>query len=486
MLKKVLIANRGEIAVRVIRACRELGIETVSVYSEMDESAPFVRMSSETYALEGMTSAETYLNMDQLLAIAGRAGCDAVHPGYGFLSERPSFARAVAAAGLTFIGPSPESMDCMGDKLNARATMIAAGVPVVPGGGADEADAIGYPLLVKAAFGGGGKGMRVVNDPSELERGVRQASNEAQSAFGDGTVYLERYLKRPRHIEVQVMGDAHGNLIHLGERECSIQRRHQKLVEESPSPIVDDALRARLGEAALKAAASVGYQNAGTVEFLLEGDEFFFLEMNTRLQVEHPVTEMVTGIDLVKLQLAVAAGEPLPYTQDDIVLRGHAIECRICAEDPYNNFIPSPGQVVGLKSPEGPFVRVDSGIDQRFEVTMHYDPLISKLIVWAPTRAEAIARMDRALKEYLIVGFQTSIPFHRDVMASEAFRVGDLSIRFVEEMLAEGLPDKPKDRQLARLIACALEHDGRRTSRSLARGNSHSLWKLSHRSRMGQ
>jgi len=486
MFRKVMIANRGEIAVRVIRACRELGIDTVSVYSDQDESAPFVRMSSETYALEGQTSAETYLNIDQLLTIARASGCDAVHPGYGFLSERPSFARAVADSGMTFIGPSPESMERMGDKLNARATMIEAGVPVVPGGGPEDAARIGYPLLVKAAFGGGGKGMRVVREPADLEAAVRQASNEATSAFGDGTVYLERYLERPRHIEVQIFGDAQGNVIHLGERECSIQRRHQKLIEESPSPTVDDRLRARLGEAAVKAASSVGYQNAGTVEFLLEDDAFFFLEMNTRLQVEHPVTEMVTGIDLVKLQLAVADGASLPYAQQDIRLRGHSIECRICAEDPYNNFIPSPGLVVGLKSPEGPFVRVDSGIDQRFEVTMSYDSMISKLIVWAPTRAEAIQRMDRALKEYLIVGFQTSIPFHRDVMANAAFRAGDLSIRFIEEQMGGGMPDKPKDQQLARLIACALEHDGRRSSRTLKQSATRSLWKMSHRSRMGR
>ena len=441
-MKSVLIANRGEIAVRIIRACRELGLRSVAVYSEADRMAPHVLLADEAWLLGPAPSSESYLRVDRILEVARTAGVDAVHPGYGFLSERAPFARAVEEAGFRFVGPSAETIHSMGDKTEARTRMAAAGVPIVPGttealvDGDDAvrvASEIGFPVLLKAAAGGGGKGMRVVEEAGACARAFEAASREALAAFGDGSVYVEKYLGRPRHIEIQLLGDAHGNVIHLGERECSIQRRHQKLVEEAPSPVLDPATRAAMGEAAVTAARAVDYQGAGTVEFLWQDGAFYFLEMNTRIQVEHPVTELVTGIDLVQWQLRVAAGERLPWTQDQVELRGHAIECRITSEDPEGGFLPSTGMVRHLELPGGPGVRWDGGINQGFEVGLHYDPLLGKLVTWAPTRIEAIDRMARALDEFVVDGVETSASFHRRVMTEPDFRAGRLSIRYVEE-----------------------------------------------------
>jgi acetyl-CoA carboxylase, biotin carboxylase subunit len=441
-MKSVLIANRGEIAVRIVRACRELGLRSVAVYSEADRLAPHVLLADEAYLLGPAPSSESYLRVDRILEAAREAGVDAVHPGYGFLAERAPFARAVQEAGLRFVGPAPETIHAMGDKTEARQRMAAAGVPIVPGTTEPLADAedavrvaleIGFPVLLKAAAGGGGKGMRVVESADACARAFEAASREALSAFGDGSVYVEKYLARPRHIEIQLLGDAHGNVIHLGERECSIQRRHQKLVEEAPSPVLDATTRAAMGEAAVKSARAVDYEGAGTVEFLWQDGAFFFLEMNTRIQVEHPVTELVTGIDLVQWQLRVAAGEPLPWTQSDIELRGHAIECRITSEDPEGGFLPSTGTVSHLEVPGGPGVRWDGGISRGVEVGLHYDPLLGKLIAYAPTRTEAIDRMARALDELVVEGLETSAPFHRRVMRESDFRHGEFSIRYLEE-----------------------------------------------------
>jgi acetyl-CoA carboxylase, biotin carboxylase subunit len=441
-MKSVLIANRGEIAVRIVRACRELGLRSVAVYSEADRLAPHVLLADEAYLLGAAPSSESYLRVDRILEVARASGVDAVHPGYGFLAERAPFARAVRDAGLRFVGPSPETIHAMGDKTEARQRMAAAGVPIVPGTTEPLADAddavrvaseIGFPVLLKAAAGGGGKGMRVVESADACARAFEAAAREALSAFGDGSVYVEKYLGKPRHIEIQLLGDAHGNVIHLGERECSIQRRHQKLVEEAPSPVLDAATRAAMGEAAVKAARAVDYEGAGTVEFLWQDGAFFFLEMNTRIQVEHPVTELVTGIDLVQWQLRVAAGERLPWSQDDVQLRGHAIECRITSEDPEGGFLPSTGTVSHLEIPGGPGVRWDGGIARGIEVGLHYDPLLGKLITFAPTRTEAIDRMARALDELVVHGLETSVPFHRRVMGESDFRRGAFSIRYLEE-----------------------------------------------------
>ncbi|HSL70073.1 MAG TPA: acetyl-CoA carboxylase biotin carboxylase subunit [Longimicrobiales bacterium] len=442
MLRKVLIANRGEIALRVVRACHELGIEAVAVYSEADRLAPHVLAADEAYLIGPPPSAHSYLRAELLIETAVRSGCDAIHPGYGFLSERASFAQAVADAGLTFIGPGAAAIAAMGDKPEARRRMMEAGVPVVPGSSAAfrdaseaaaEAEAIGYPILIKAAAGGGGKGMRVVGAAGELSRAIEAAGNEARNAFGDGRVYLEKYLAGPRHIEIQVLADGHGNVLHLGERECSIQRRHQKLVEEAPSSVLTPELRQRMGAAAVAAARAVDYRNAGTIEFLFQDGCFYFLEMNTRIQVEHPVTELVTGIDLVQWQLRVASGEPLPFTQQAMTWRGHAIECRITSEDPSNNFLPSTGRIELLTIPSGTGVRWDGGIEVGSEISLFYDPLLAKLIVHAPDRASAIARMRRALAELVVVGIETSAPFHRRVMQEPDFVAGNFSIRYLED-----------------------------------------------------
>ncbi|MGD0833360.1 MAG: acetyl-CoA carboxylase biotin carboxylase subunit [Candidatus Dormibacteria bacterium] len=441
MFRKVLVANRGEIAIRVIRACRDLGIVSVAVYSEADRHAPFTILADEAVEIGPAAPAESYLNAERIIAAAKATGAQAVHPGYGFLSENPSFARACAEAGLVFVGPSPDAMAAMGEKVPARARMLASGVPVVPGSDAvaDAGEAarlaagIGYPVLVKASAGGGGIGMRIARDQEELLRGFEASRSTAQRAFGNPTVYLEHYVEEPRHVEIQVLADAHGNVVHLGERECSIQRRHQKILEESPSPVVDAAIRARMGEAAVKAARAVGYVGAGTVEFIYSRGEFYFLEMNTRLQVEHPVTEAVYSVDLVAEQFRVAAGERLRLVQEQIIPAGHAIECRINAEDYEQGFLPSPGRVTGYHEPGGPGVRVDSSLTGPGVVSASYDPMIAKLIAWAASREEAIARMRRALLEYSITGIRTNIAFHLAVLDERDFRRGEYTTHFIEE-----------------------------------------------------
>src|SRR2546427_3243990 len=425
-MRTVLVAIRGEIAVRLAGACREAGLRAVAVYSEADRGAPHVLAADQAVLVGPAPARESYLNVEALLAAARTAGADAVHPGYGFLAENAAFAEAVEAAGLVWIGPPPRAIATMGDKLTARATVARAGVPLVPGTELVAGDvaaarrpvaALGYPVLVKAAGGGGGKGMRTVASEDELAPALAAASREADAAFGDGRVYVEKLLRRPRHVEVQVLGDRHGQLVHLGERECSIQRRHQKIVEETPCPILTPRLRAEMAEAALAAARAVGYTSAGTVEFLLADDgRFYFLEMNTRLQVEHPVTEWVTGIDMVQEQLRLAAGEPLGYEQADVTVRGWAIECRISAEDPGAGFLPSPGRVAAWRGPGGPWTRVDAGVYDGVTVPLHYDPLMAKLVVWGRDRAEAICRMASALDEFAVAGVRTTIPFHQAVM----------------------------------------------------------------------
>ncbi len=479
MFKKVLVANRGEIAVRILRACEERGLRTVAVYSDADRTALHVRYANEAYRIGPPQPRESYLNIPAVIAAARKSGADAVHPGYGFLSENAGFAEAVLDAGLAWVGPSPGAIQAMGDKVTARRTMIAAGVPVVPGsdtasgkalgGGAlsdaeaaEVAERIGYPVLVKASAGGGGKGMRQVNEPDELERGLAASRREALNAFGNDAIYLEKVITRARHVEIQVLADNFGNCIHLGERECSIQRRHQKLIEEAPSVAVTPGLRTEMGAVAVRAAQAVGYNNAGTVEFLLDrSGKFYFLEMNTRLQVEHPVTEMVTGVDIVKEQLAIASGRRLRWRQEDIEVKGHAIECRINAENPYNSFLPEAGRVTSLTEPTGPGVRLETGIYAGFEVSLFYDPLLAKLVVWAETRAEAILRMRRALEEYRIGGIHTTIPFHQQVMDSTRFQGGQFDISFVDGPDGFRLSTAPS-RDLARVAAIAaalVEHE---------------------------
>jgi acetyl-CoA carboxylase biotin carboxylase subunit len=439
---KVLVANRGEIAVRVIQAARELGLETVAVYSEPDRLAPHVLAAGEAVAIGPAPASESYLDVDRLLAAAERTGAGAVHPGYGFLAENPAFARAVQEAGLAFVGPSPEAIAAMGDKTEARRRMREAGVPVIPGSEAspedvesalETAETVGYPVMLKAAAGGGGKGMRVVRSEEELAGAFRGARSEARQSFGDDRVYMERFLRAPRHIEIQVLADEHGTTVHFGERECSIQRRHQKLVEEAPSPIVDAETRERMGEVAVAAAEAVDYVGAGTVEFLWEEGEFFFLEMNTRIQVEHPVTEAVTDVDLVQEQLRVAQGRPLGWRPSPDWPRGHAIECRISGEDPFGGFLPATGTVGSLRLPSGPGVRWDGGIAPGSTVGLHYDPLLAKLIVHAETREAAIRRMRRALDELVLTGVSTTVPFHRAVLREPDFTAGRLTIHYVDE-----------------------------------------------------
>jgi len=469
MFKKVLVANRGEIAVRIIRACRELGLETVAVYSEVDRSALHVRLADEAYLLGPAPARESYLRADKIFEIIKKSGADALHPGYGFLAEREDFAQACLDGGIAFIGPKPSSIAAMGDKMTARETVRKAGVLVVPGTedvgnmSDDElltiAPKIGFPLLVKATAGGGGKGMREVRSLEEMPELLKSARREAESAFGDGNVYLEKLVEGARHIEIQVLADTHGNVIHLGERDCSIQRRHQKLVEEAPSPFMDEDLRQRMGDMAVKAAQAVEYVNAGTIECLVDKDRnFFFLEMNTRLQVEHPVTEMVTGVDIVKEQIRIARGRPLQYKQEDIRFNGAAIECRINAEDPYNGFMPSTGKITHSLLPTGPGIRVDTGVYPGFEITPYYDPMISKLIVWGETRAQAILRMRRALEEYRIVGVRTNIPFHQTLMDSHRFMGGQYDTRFVEERFAINDTNDPEMAEIAAALATLSAH----------------------------
>jgi len=465
MFQRILIANRGEIALRVIRTAREMGIECVAVYSPDDQKALHVRMAHQAVALPGTIPSETYLCAEAILEAARVSGAEAIHPGYGFLSENADFARAVVAAGLTWIGPPPEAIAVMGDKIESRRAMTAAGVACVPGMTdpiADPAQAlsvveeIGFPVAIKAAAGGGGKGIRIVREEGELESAFRAASGEALSAFGDDRLYLERYLDQPRHIEIQVLFDQQGNGVHLFERECSIQRRHQKLVEETPSTVIDAATREAMGTAALQAAAHVQYQGAGTVEFLWAGGEFYFLEMNTRLQVEHPITEMITGVDLVRQQLLVAAGEPLEFAQSDLAAKGHAIEVRINAEDPSKNFQPSTGVLQNLRAPGGPWVRLDTGMYRGMEVGPAYDPMLGKLVVWGQDRAQAIERMIRAIQEMNVGGVSTSLPAALLVLEHERFRSGDYDTHFLESLTIE---PPAKWLELAAAAAAIHRHD---------------------------
>ncbi len=472
MFKKILVANRGEIALRVMRTCRDMGIATVAVYSTVDRNMLHVRYADEAYHIGEGPPLESYLNYHKILEVAKAAGVDAVHPGYGFLSERTEFAEACAEAGITFIGPDPKAVVLLGDKVNARRTMIAAGVPVVPGTeGRVEADeavrlapGIGFPLLIKASAGGGGKGIRLVKSADEIENAVRVASNEAQSAFGDGGVFLERYLSPVRHVEIQILADKQGNAVALGERECSVQRRHQKLLEESPSPVLSQATREKMMAAGVAAAKASGYYNAGTVEFLFDPatDEFFFLEVNTRLQVEHPVTEWLCGRDLVRDQIRIADGEPLGFTQDDVVLRGAAIECRIAAEDPYNNYLPSLGRIDYVNEPSGPGVRVDSSIFSGIEIPYFYDPMLAKLICWGTDRTQAIGRMKRALHEYVIAGVKTNIPFHLQLLDDQRFIDGQVHTGFLDNDFKMVEPKEFADEEhIALLVAAVMSHNRR-------------------------
>ena len=471
MFKKVLVANRGEIAVRILRACGERGIPTVAVFSEADRAALHVRYAEEAYAIGPAPARDSYLRIDKIIDAARKSGADAIHPGYGFLAENAEFAAACAEAGITFIGPSPDAIARMGDKITARETVAKNNVPLVPGssrGLNDEglihaAHEIGFPLMVKASAGGGGKGMRAVHDPAEFERALGAARREAAASFGNDEVYLEKLITSARHIEIQILADAHGNAIHLGERECSIQRRHQKLIEEAPSVAIDAETREAMGQVAIAAGRAVDYVNAGTVEFLFDGKtgDYYFLEMNTRLQVEHPVTEMVTGVDIVKEQIAIADGRRMRYKQTDVAAKGWAIECRITAEDAQNNFMPSTGVVSYLVEPTGPGVRVESSLYRGYEVGLYYDPMVAKLIVHADTRAEAILRMRRALGEYRIGGIKTSIPFHQEVMDSTEFIWGTFDTGFVERRHFEQPPNAKHERVAAVAAALIAHEEGR-------------------------
>ncbi len=486
-MKKVLIANRGEIALRVIRACREMGLATVAVYSDVDRTALHVLHADEAYRLGPAPAAESYLRGDLILDIARRCGADAVHPGYGFLSENADFAEACAAAGVTFIGPPASAMRVLGSKTRARQAADAAGMPRVPGSvtglaSVEEAllvaEGIGFPVMLKAAAGGGGKGMRAVFGPDELAAAYVAASSEAERSFGSGEVYLEKLIERPRHIEIQLMADEHGDCVYLGERECSVQRRHQKVIEEAPSAVVSEGLRRRMGEAAVRLALSAGYVNAGTVEFLVEGldrpgeESFYFLEMNTRLQVEHPVTELVTGLDLVQMQLRVAMGEPLALRQEDVRLRGHALECRIYAEDPDNHFFPSPGVITRLVQPGGPGIREDCAVYAGWRVPLEYDPMLSKLVAFAQTREQAIERMLRALDEYVVGGIKTNIGLFRRILMDEDFRAARIDTGYLERLLAHTTvasdPDVPEDvvTLAAAIFASSAAKEGAPTSRA--------------------
>jgi len=475
MFKKILIANRGEIAVRIVRACREMGITAVAVYSEVDRGSMHVRLADEAYPLGAAPSRESYLVIEKIIGAARHAGCDAIHPGYGFLAENPALARACVEARIRFIGPAAEAMERLGSKTAARHLAREARIPMVPGTLepiesneelVEVARRTGFPVVLKAVAGGGGKGMRMVAQEGDLASAWRDASSEAKNAFGDGRMYLEKYLERPRHIEIQVLADHHGNVVYLGERECSVQRRHQKVVEEAPSPFMTPGSRAAMGDAAVKLARAGKYENAGTVEFLVDASRnFYFLEMNTRLQVEHPVTEMITALDIVKLQIRIADGEPLPFAQDGVTLRGHAIECRIYAEDPDNNFFPSPGKIINYAVPAGPGIRMDDGVYEGWTVPNEYDPMLGKLIAWGSDRSEAIARMKRALREYRASGIKTNVRLFERILGSQDFESGAVYTRWLDDFLrvAENsrnaarnpkIPDLPRDR--AAVIAALL------------------------------
>jgi 3-methylcrotonyl-CoA carboxylase alpha subunit len=503
MIRRLLIANRGEIAVRIIRACREMGIIPIAVYSEADASAMHVRLADAAVCIGPAPASESYLRIDRLIDAARQSGADAVHPGYGFLSEHADFASAVQAARLIWVGPPPSAIREMGSKTRARELMQRAGVPIVPGyhaasGGdfAEAAGAIGYPVLVKAAGGGGGRGMRIVRQPAQLEDAVRSAQAEAQSAFGDATVFLEKYLEHGRHIEFQVFGDTQGHVLHLLERECSIQRRHQKLVEESPSPLLEahPELRSAMGQAAIAAAQAVSYQNAGTIEFIVEPSTlaFYFLEMNTRLQVEHPVTELVTGLDLVKLQLRLAAGEPLPLTQGQVAGRGHALECRVYAEDPARDYLPSVGKVLLAVEPRGPGLRVDSGFETGDTVSQFYDAMLAKVIVSGAARAESIARMDAALAQTVLLGLTTNVAFLRAVLAHSEFQAGTATTQLIAEHFAGWQPpsDPPPDEvfiaaALADAIGARGASNGTPTQREDSSGDPYNPWRIADGLRLG-
>jgi len=497
VFKKVLIANRGEIAVRIIRTLREMGIRSVAVYSEADRAALHVRVADEAYPIGPAAAAESYLRIDKILDVARRSGADAIHPGYGFLSENREFAAACEAKGVVFIGPPASAMDAMGSKTAARAKMSAAGVPITPGGEAETVEQarataarLGYPVMLKAAFGGGGKGMRLVHREEELAPALERAKSEALRAFGNAKVYIEKAIVNPRHVEIQVLGDRDGNMVHLYERDCSIQRRHQKVVEETPCPVAPPELVRQMGEVAVKGALSVGYFSAGTFEFLLgENGEFYFLEMNTRLQVEHPITEWVTGVDLVREMVRIAAGEALGYGQDQVVRRGASLECRIYAEDPASGFLPSPGRLTGLRAPAGPWIRDDAGFYAGTDVPSFYDPLISKLSVWAPDRRSAIARMRRALSEYVVTGIRTNLVFHEKLLAHPEFQSGRYDTGFIdahrEELLGYTVVPPEDEEVYAAAIAVAAARQERRTAetRSETVDGGPSAWVGQHRAR---
>jgi acetyl-CoA carboxylase biotin carboxylase subunit len=493
LFSKILIANRGEIAVRLVRACHELGIRAVAVYSEPDRAALHVLKADEAYAIGPAPAAESYLNIDRILETAKRCGADAIHPGYGFLSENAAFAKACGDAGVKFIGPSPASIDLMGSKTRARRQMEKAGVPFVPGTShgleslakaRELAAKFGYPVMLKAAAGGGGKGMRLVAAESELASSLDAARSEAQRAFGSDEVYLEKAITNPRHIEMQILADEHGNCVYLGERECSIQRRHQKVLEESPSPVVTREMRRRMGETAVQAAKAAKYSNAGTIEFLADAhSNFYFLEMNTRLQVEHPITELVTGLDLVHLQIRIAAGEKLPFTQQDIQLRGHAIECRVYAEDPDNNFFPSPGRISSSTEPAGPGIRLDSGIYSGWNIGTDYDPLLSKLVAYGADRDQAIARIRRAVDEYVITGVKTNLSLFRRILTDADFLAGKTDTGYLTRLFGK-LPSasNQRDRAIA-VIAAAIYSalDLTNGKRAPAQAPASSAWKQAAR-----
>ena len=497
MFKKILIANRGEIAVRIIKACQELGVKTIAIYSDVDASAPHVTIADEAVNLGDPTPIESYLNIPKIIQIAKEHGAEAIHPGYGFLAENPDFAQTCNKAGIKFIGPSPKVISLMGDKIAAKKTMEKAGVPVIPGYHGSNQDnktlvkegkKIGFPLLVKAAAGGGGKGMRIVPSEDILLESIESAKRESKSSFGDDTVFLEKYLEKPRHIEFQILADEHGHIIHLFERECSIQRRHQKIVEESPSPVMTKKLRNEMGKAAVTAAEAVGYSNAGTVEFMIDEDfNYYFMEMNTRLQVEHPITELTTGIDLAKWQLRIASGEPLTLKQQDLSQRGHAIECRIYAEDPNNGFLPSTGKLHRVEEPKGPNIRVDTGITTNNTISAYYDPMLSKLITYAETREDCIQKMIWALNRYIVMGVTSNITFLTKVCEHEQFKQGETTTQFIENYFSEWIQTKkaiPAEALIALAIYDSLHSKKEETVR-FKEADPHSPWKHMGRWRVG-
>ncbi|MBL7672002.1 MAG: acetyl-CoA carboxylase biotin carboxylase subunit [Bdellovibrionaceae bacterium] len=486
--KKILIANRGEVAIRITRACREMGIASVAVFSDADRESLHVFLADQAYNIGPAPSKESYLNFRKIIQVAKEANVDAIHPGYGFLSENTTFARACVAAGITFIGPTPENIDAMGDKLSAKALMKAARVPTVPGsdGGVESieearkiSESIGYPVIIKATAGGGGKGMRVVKNAAEIDSAFKACRSEGQNYFANPTVYIEKFVNDPKHIEIQVFGDTHGNVVHLFERECSVQRRHQKIIEEAPSPSVPPDVRIKMGEASVRAAKQIGYIGAGTIEFIFDNQtkDFYFMEMNTRLQVEHPITELTTNVDIVKEQISVAAGNPLSFTQSEIKQKGHAIECRVCAEDPVT-YKPSPGRIRACRHPQGPFLRVDSYAYPGYEVPIYYDPMIAKVITWGDTREEAIGRMNRALAEFILTGIKTNISLHRTILDHPKFRDGSYTTQFIEknfEVIEPLLFKQIEDPVF--LIAAAITAYNDRKSKDVRQLNIVSNWK---------